>query len=293
MTPAPSTGSAEQDVWTPLKVLTWTTGYLRDKGVENARREAEWLLCSVTGLDRIGLYLNFDKPLHDTELASYRALVARRGRREPLQHLLGSQEFDGLPFLVTPDTLIPRQETEILLQEALQRAPRAQAVLDIGTGSGCIAIALAKRLPGASLTAVDLSDAALLIARRNAAMHSAAIEFLQGSFFQPVSGRFFDLIVSNPPYIASSDLTTLQPEVRDFEPRLALDGGPDGLDAYRQLTAAAPQHLNAGGWLLFEVGAGQFRDVAQLLAHAGFDDIIVAPDSAGIQRVVGGAWHGV
>lgn len=285
--------SAETEIWTTLKVLTWTTGYLTEKGVENARREAEWLLCEATGLDRMGLYLNFDKPLQDDELAAYRSMVARRGKREPLQHILGSQEFDGHEFIVSRDVLIPRYDTETLLEEAVRQAPAARTVLDIGTGSGCIAISLALRLPHAAITAVDLSPDALSIARRNAERNNAQIEFLLGSFFQPVSQRRFDLIVSNPPYITSADLADLQPEVRDFEPRLALDGGPDGLDAYRVLAAEAPRHLEPNGWLLLEIGSGQDKDVAGLLADAGFDAIVTVPDSAGILRVVGGQWHAV
>lgn len=283
--------STDADIWTTLKVLTWTTGYLAEKGVANARREAEWLLCEATGLDRVGLYLNFDKPMSDEELAAYRALVVRRGKREPLQHILGSQEFDGLTFEVSPAVLIPRHDTETLLEQALQHAPSSRTILDIGTGSGCIAIALAKRLPEATITAVDLSSEALVVAQRNAEAHSATVEFLSGSFFEPVAGRRFDLIVSNPPYITTAELAELQPEVRDYEPRLALDGGPDGLAAYRTLVAQAPAHLQAGGWLLLEVGAGQAGAVAELLAQAGFSDIITAADPGEIDRVVGGR-HG-
>lgn len=281
----------DADIWTTLKVLTWTTGYLAEKGVANARREAEWLLCEATGLDRVGLYLNFDKPMSDEELAAYRGLVVRRGKREPLQHILGSQEFDGLTFEVSPAVLIPRHDTETLLEQALQHAPHPRSILDIGTGSGCIAIALAKRLPAAAVTAVDLSAAALAVAQRNAELHGVTIELLQGSFFEPVAGRRFELIVSNPPYITTADLAGLQPEVRDFEPNLALHGGADGLDAYRAIIAQAADHLQPGGWLWFEVGAGQATDVAALLAQAGFNGIITASDPGGIERVVGG-YHG-
>lgn len=280
------------EIWTTLKVLNWTTGYLSEKGVENARREAEWLLCEATGMDRVGLYLAFDKPLLAAELSAYRALVTRRGKREPLQHILGSQEFDGLDFFVTKEVLIPRHDTETLVEAAVRHAPQARTVLDIGTGSGCIAISLARRLPLAAITAVDLSPHALAVARRNAEQHGTDINFQLGSFFEPVAGRKFDLIVSNPPYITTADLAALQPEVRDFEPTLALDGGPDGLDAYRVLTSAAPEHLNADGWLLFEVGAGQGDEVKTLLRDAGFDDIVMVPDTAGILRVVGGIWRG-
>ena len=284
--------SAETEIWTPLKVLTWTTSFLTEKGVENARRESEWMLCAATGLDRMGLYLNFDRPLRDDELTAYRDMVSRRARREPLQHILGTQEFDGLELVVTPAVLIPRHDTEVLVEAAVRHHPQAATVLDIGTGSGCIAIALAKRLPLASITAIDLSPDALAVARHNAEQHHAAIEFLLGSFFKPVDGRQFDLIVSNPPYIPTADLAELQPEVRDFDPTLALDGGPSGLDAYHQLLASAPDHLSHGGRFFVEVGEGQDADVARLFAERGFDAILTVPDHAGIKRVVGGSWHG-
>jgi len=202
---------ATTEIWTTLKVLDWTKEYLASRGVENARLEAEWLLCEATGLDRVGLYLNFEKPLDDEVLAAYRLMVARRGRREPLQHILGTQEFCGLEFEVTGDVLIPRHDTETLVNEALARMPGAGSVLDIGTGSGCIAVVLATRLPQAAVTAVDLSAEALVVARRNAERNSVVIEFLHGSLLEPVAGRLFDLIVSNPPYIPSPDIETLQP----------------------------------------------------------------------------------
>lgn len=278
----------QAEIWTTLKVLEWTKEFLASRGVENARLEAEWLLCAATGLDRVGLYLNFEKPLDDEELAAYRAMVARRGRREPLQHILGTQEFCGLEFEVTPDVLIPRHDTETLVNEALTRMPDAGSVLDIGTGSGCIAVALARRLPGVPVTAVDISEAALTVARRNAERNGVAIEFLPGSLLEPVAGRHFDLIVSNPPYIPSSDILTLEPEVRDFDPRGALDGGADGLDVYRALIPAAAACLNPGGWLLLEVGAGQAADVALMFRTAGvYGEPVIIRDGGGIERVVG------
>jgi release factor glutamine methyltransferase len=277
------------ETWTTLKVLTWTKDFLAGKGIDNARLEAEWLLCAATGLDRVGLYLNFEKPLSDEELAGYRAMVTRRGRREPLQHILGSQEFCGMEFEVTPDVLIPRHDTETLVHEALTRIPGADTVLDIGTGSGCIAVSLAKRLLKAAVTAIDISGTALTVARRNAEKNGVSIEFLQGSLCEPVAGRSFDLIVSNPPYIASRDIELLEPEVRDFDPRGALDGGTDGLDIYRALIPSALSCMGPGGWLLVEIGAGQDRDVKHLFRTAGgFDEPITASDPAGIIRIVGG-----
>lgn len=279
---------SDKETWTTLKVLTWTKGYLAEKGVDNSRLEAEWLLCESLGLDRVGLYLNFDKPLTDAELASYRAMVARRAKREPLQYILGSQEFSGLDFAVTPDVLIPRHDTEVLVDEALKRAAADAAILDIGLGSGCIAIALAKALPGAAVCGVEKSAGALVVARENAERHGVSLEIVEGSLFEPLQGRRFDLIVSNPPYITTADLATLEPEVREHEPLGALDGGADGLAFYRLIVPGAAEHLNPGGWLLVEIGIGQARAVEELFSLSGFSEIFTAEDPGGIERVVGG-----
>lgn len=276
------------EVWTTLKVLTWTKEYLAGKGVENARLEAEWLLCEALALDRVGLYLNFDKPLSDAELTTFRQMVARRAKREPLQHILGTQEFMGLEFKVSPAVLIPRHDTETLLQEALRVAPNAATALDIGTGSGCVAISLAKNLANTGVVSVDISAEALELAAQNAADNGVQVDFRQGSIFEPVAGERFDLIVSNPPYIPTADLAGLEPEVRDYEPRTALDGGADGLVFYRQIITQAAEHLTARGWLLVEIGIGQGEQVKELFASAGFSAIFTANDPGGIERVVGG-----
>ncbi len=231
------------ETWTVLKILTWTKEYLAGKGVDNARLEAEWLLSSALGLDRVGLYVNFDKPLTDAELALFRGMVTRRARREPLQYILGTQEFMGMEFETTTAALIPRHDTETLVEEAVKRGEGAKRVLDIGVGSGCIAVALAMKLPGAEVFGVEQSAAALELATRNAAKHGAVVAMVRGSLFEPFSGERFDLIVSNPPYIPTAELAALQPEVRDYEPRDALDGGPDGLDFYRSIIPAAPGYL--------------------------------------------------
>jgi release factor glutamine methyltransferase len=176
----------------------------------------------------------------------------------------------------------------VLVEEALRRAPDARTVLDIGVGSGCIAVALAKRLPGARVSGVDQSLEALALAGRNAERNGAVVEFAEGSLFEPFGGRRFDLIVSNPPYIPTSELALLQPEVRDFEPPAALDGGSDGFDFYRLIVPAAPDHLNPGGWLMVEIGIGQAEAVSTLFDGAGFGDLFTAKDPGGIERVVGG-----
>ena len=281
--------NTKPEKWDVLKVLNWTKGYLAEKGVENPRLEAEWMLCEALSLDRVGLYLNFDKPLSDAELAAYRSMVARRGKREPLQYILGSQEFMGLEFQVTPAVLIPRHDTEVLVTEAVKRGAVARSVLDIGAGSGCVAVALAKALPQAEICSVDVSGEALEVARGNAERNGATVHFFQGSLFEPFAGRHFDMVVSNPPYIPNYELAALQAEVRGFEPMGALDGGGDGLDFYRRIVSDAPGYLNPGGWLIFEVGAGQAPQVLGLLQSGGFTgETFTQTDPAAIERVVGG-----
>lgn len=277
------------ETWTILKVLSWTKGYLSEKGVENARLEAEWLLCSALGMDRVGLYVNYEKPLTASELAAFRTMVGRRARREPLQYILGSQDFFGLDFEVSSGVLIPRHDTEVLVQEAVNRSPKGARILDIGVGSGCIAVALAKNLPDAELLGTDSSPEALSLAARNANLNAVSLHLLHGSLFEPVAGQRFDLIVSNPPYIPTADLPGLQPEVRDYEPRGALDGGIDGLDFYRRIIPEATGYLNAGGWLLLEMGIGQASDVLGLFQGTGsFCELFTAKDPGGIDRVAGG-----
>jgi release factor glutamine methyltransferase len=281
--------SGKAETWTVLKVLDWTKGYLAEKGVENARLESEWLLCQALGLDRVGLYVNFDRPLSGAELAAVRGMVGRRARREPLQYILGTQEFAGLEFDVAPAALIPRHDTEVLVAEAVRRGGGARRILDIGVGSGCIAVALARRLPDAELYGVERSPAALALAERNIEKHGVRVTLFEGSLFEPFPGQRFDMVVSNPPYIPTGDLEGLQSEVRDFEPREALDGGADGLDFYRLIIPAAPDYLTSKGLLLFEVGIDQAEDVLALFARTGrFGELFTAKDPAGIERVVGG-----
>jgi release factor glutamine methyltransferase len=278
----------QHETWTVLKVLNWTKSYLADKGIENARLESEWMLCEALGLDRVGLYVNFDRPMSVPELTRFREMVARRAKREPLQHILGSQEFMGLDFGVSPAALIPRHDTEVLVEEALKHCPRARTILDVGVGSGCVAVALARSIPTSRVFGVDSSPEALDVAAGNAARNGVSLQLFDGSMFEPVTEMRFDLIVSNPPYIATADIEALQPEVRDFEPRQALDGGIDGLDFYRAMVPAAPAYLNDGGWLMFEVGVGQSRQVMRMFETADcYDSIFFAKDPGGIERVVG------
>jgi release factor glutamine methyltransferase len=277
------------EIWTVLKILAWTRDYLAGKGVENARLESEWLLSDALGLDRVGLYLNFDRPLNSAELASYRGMVSRRAKREPLQHILGSQEFMGLEFEVSPAALIPRHDTETLVEEAIKRCRGGERILDIGLGSGCIAVALAKKLPQASIYGVEKTASALELASRNAEKHGVTLGIAKGSLFEPFKGLLFDIVVSNPPYIPTGEIPSLQPEVREYEPVEALDGGPDGLNFYRKIIPSASEHMSPGGWLIFEVGADQSDSVKEIFAAStSFVDIFSAKDPAGTERVVGG-----
>jgi release factor glutamine methyltransferase len=277
------------ETWTVLKVLQWTAGYLKEKGIEGGRLDAELLLSDALILDRVGLYLNYDRPLTTVELTFFRQQVGRRARREPLQYILGRAEFWSLPFVVNPAVLIPRPDTEILVEEALKRASVEANILDVGTGSGAIAVALAHELPGAAVEGVDISPAALEVAAENARRNGVdgRVRLGEADLARLPEGPF-DLIVSNPPYIPSDELAALMPEVRDFEPRLALDGGGDGLESYRLLARQAPSRLHSGGWLLLETGAGQAPAVRELLAEAGLLDVFSRNDYAGIPRVVGG-----
>lgn len=277
------------ETWAVLRLLQWTEQYFREKGIAEPRLDAQVLLADLLGLDRVGLYLNFDRPLTAAELAEFRGRVARRARHEPVQYIVGKAEFWSLIFRVTPEVLIPRAETELLVEEALRRAPAAVTVLDVGTGSGALAVALSRELAPAAVSAIDLSPEALAIAEENARVHGlgARIAFRQADLADLPAGPF-DLIVANPPYIPAGEIAGLMPEVRDFEPHLALNGGADGLDAYRLLARQAPVRLAPGGWLLVEVGAGQANAVRELFLQHALVEVFVREDYAGIPRVVGG-----
>ncbi|NBV23813.1 MAG: peptide chain release factor N(5)-glutamine methyltransferase [Proteobacteria bacterium] len=281
---------------TVLEVIQRSTEYLQRHGVESPRLQIELLLAHVLKLPRLQLYLNHDRGLAEPEVTALRALVQRRARHEPLQHLVGSTSFYGLEIAVSPAALIPRPETETLVELALAALARrgpSPTVLDFGTGTGCIAIALAKESPAAAIHALDLSETALALARRNAATHQLTerIRFHLGDGFAGLPPELrFDLIVSNPPYIPAAEIATLQPEVRDFDPRLALDGGADGLDFYRCLATDAAAWLAAGGGLFAEFGDGQAEAIKQLFNAAGWEKTAIHADLTGRPRVVE-AWR--
>lgn len=277
------------ETWTVLRILEWTADYFRSQDIESGRLDAELLLAEVLDLDRVGLYLQYDRPLDKSEQVAYRALVKRRAAREPIAYILGKTEFWSLPMMVSAEVLIPRADTEILVEEALKRMDGACRLLDIGIGSGAISIALAHENKQAEVSGIDISPAAVALATANAVANGVAerTNFSVGDLAD-FSGGPFDLIVSNPPYIPQGDLAGLMPEVRDFEPATALDGGVDGLNAYRAILQQAPDQLNAGGWLLVEIGIGQAAELQQMFTEAGFVDIQIRDDYGGIPRVVTG-----
>jgi len=274
---------------------------LREAHVPSFTLAAELLLLHVLGRDRTWLYAHPEEQLSDAEAERFFALIARRASGEPTQHLTGKQEFWGLEFEVTPDVLIPRPETEHVIEVALDRlalrelrAGRKQTltgeglqIADIGTGSGCIAIALAKELPGAAIYATDISAAALAVARRNAVRHNIAdrIQFLEGSLLDAVAMRF-DLIVSNPPYIGRREAATLMREVRDHEPEIALYGGEEGYELYADLIAKSAAKLEPGGLLVLELGHNSLPAVQPLLDAPTWTNVAVTNDLAGTPRVI-------
>jgi release factor glutamine methyltransferase len=285
-------GNDSSEPWNLLKLLRWITDYFTEKGIDNPRLDAELLLAKILNLDRVGLYLNYDRPLLATELDLIRPLVKRRGQREPLQYLLGSTEFWSLEFIVTPAVLIPRADTEILVEEALSRAGAEGELLDVGTGSGAIAISLASELSGWHMTGLDISSLALDVAQKNVEIHqlTGRVQLLQGDLAQ-LPQQQYDLIVSNPPYISSQEWDGLMPEVRCFEPQLALLADNDGLSCYQQLAAQMLNRLNPNGWLLVEIGYQQAEAVKDLFVAAGLKDVFVREDYSGQPRVVGGCLH--
>jgi release factor glutamine methyltransferase len=250
-----------------------------------ARRDAELLLMHVTHLTRADLLTHPDRSLTPGELDAYQQAIARRARHEPVQYITSTQEFYGRPFAVTPAVLIPRPETEHLVEAALALEPRPNRILDIGTGSGILAITLALDIPAAAVTAVDISEDALAVARQNAHALNASqqIRFLTSDLFSAIEQEQYDCIVSNPPYVANTEL--LEPQVRDYEPPAALYAGTDGMAIYRRLVPGAVRHLTPGGHLLLEIGQGQREAVAVLLAESGYREIRFHADLQGIPRV--------
>ncbi len=290
MTATPS--PAADAPWTVGRILEWTAQHLKKSGSDTPRLDAELLLAKARACPRIQLYVQFNEVVPDAQRAVMRDLVRRRAQSEPVAHLVGHREFFSLDFAVSPDVLIPRPDTETLVLDLITHARRlpAPAILDVATGSGCIAIAAAVQVPAARVTASDVSPAALTLARQNADRHGVAarITFLEGDLLAPLpAGAQFDFLVSNPPYIPTAQLETLDREVRDYEPRLALDGGPDGLRFLATLLQQAPSVLVPGGRLLLEFTPEQAPALLELAtAQPELSDPAVLKDLAGRPRVL-------
>lgn len=254
---------------------------------DRARADAELLLLYVLGKDRAWLLAHLNEELTEEKATCYSELLERRYKGEPLQYIIGETEFYGLPFRVTPDVLIPRPETEHLVEKVIELGPCFEQphIVDVGTGSGAIAVALAHKLSYAQITAIDLSASALPVAEENAKRNGVAIRFLLGDLLTPVAEERFEIVVSNPPYVPATDRATLAVEVRDYEPAMALFAGDDGLEVYRRLIPAAYDALTPGGFVILEIGYDQSPAIDDLLAHSGFAQIEFVPDLQGIPRV--------
>jgi len=296
--------TAESTVQAPqlIDILRRSTAFLARNGVESARLDAEVLLANVLDLDRIQLYVQHDRPLIPVELEGYRDALKRRARRMPVAYVTGRKEFMSLDFAVDSRVLIPRPDTEVLVEAVISRLAALGVddplVVDIGTGSGAIACAISQGLPGARLLATDISGDALEVAESNVARLglSGRVFLAQGDLFQPTVGTEFehmDVLVSNPPYVPSRDIPSLAPEISRYEPHLALDGGPDGLDFYRRIAEGAPSRLTGRGFVALEVGDGQATSVSEILADAGLVDLEPISDYSGDTRAVIGWAPGV
>jgi len=279
------------EIWTVKKIMTWTIEYFEARGIPEPRLSTELLLSDVLHCNRIDLYLQFDRILSRQERKQFREYVQRRLKREPVQYILGETEFMGLPFRVTPATLIPRPETEILVEavfEQLQELNRPDVkILDIGTGSGCIAISIAKQYPECEVWAIEKSAEALSVARENAAMNQVSVNFILGDFFQLPEEIIqpFDIVVSNPPYVSEAELKNLQPEIIKYEPRMAVVAGEDGLIFYKKLIDCLPRILKKPGTIFLETGYNQAKAVTRLFLRRGYKTKI-KQDYNQIERVV-------
>lgn len=281
-----------QNSWTVLSLLQWATEHLKQKGIDEARLTVELLLAHTLNLTRFALYTNFDRPMSPDELAAFKSLFKRRLTHEPLQYILGETEFMGLKLSIDRRALIPRPETEILVEEALKVARGMTGdkirILDIGTGSGNIPVALAHFLPHAAITSVDVSAGALELAAGNIRRHNLTNVTLRHSdiFADSFTGQSFNMVVSNPPYVSVAEFQMLQPEVKNFEPGIATTDGADGLTFIRHIGALAKEMLLPGGMLLMEIAFNQAPLTEAILKSSGYNSVTFVQDYAGIQRIV-------
>jgi release factor glutamine methyltransferase len=277
--------------WTIASLVKWAVEDFRARSIENPRLDAELIVAHALGIDRTRVIIDGNRPLEGAELATLRELVKRRRAHEPIAYLRGFREFYGLEFEVDRRVLIPRPDTEALVDVVLSRSQHvslSMRMLDLCTGSGCVAVAAARQRPTSKVVATDLSPDALAVARANALRLGAYnVAFTESDLFANVKGAF-DVIAANPPYIATAEIAGLMPDVRDFEPTLALDGGADGLDLVRRIVDAAPNHLVAGGLLAIEIGMGEADATKALFEARGFTEVRADRDYAKIERIVSG-----
>jgi release factor glutamine methyltransferase len=299
--------AGESAEWTIGKIIEWTRGFFEKKGIAQPRLEAEILLAHILGIERIDLYMKYDQAVGEAERTAFRELVRRRSEREPTRYLVGTNEFMSLAFKVTSATLIPRPETEMLVEETMRlagikRRPAGAApgespvttatVIELCTGCGCVAVSLAAYMPGGRVTATDISPAALEVARTNAEAHGVAdrVAFLEGDLFAPLDAADVqpaDFLLANPPYVSEADWAGLEPEIRDHEPRQALVAGPTGTEVVERILKGAPAYLKPGGTMLVEIGAEQGPAVAAAAAATrGLTDVRILKDYAGLDRIL-------
>lgn len=274
-------------------IVKMAQNQLADAGIENAKGEAEQIYCHMKKIDRTGFFLRWSKEAGEIETEQYFDMIAQRAKRRPMQHILGETEFMGYPFVVRENVLIPRMDTEVVVDEALKLVNHKDSVLDLCCGSGVIGISLVKcaaeNKKVLKLTSSDFSDDAIALTKENAQLNDVKLDIYKGDLFEPLKRKKFNVIVSNPPYIKSDVIPTLDVEVREYDPIEALDGGEDGLDFYRRIVAEASDHLKKKGYLIFEIGHDQGMAVAELLKQSGnFENIEISQDLTGRERMVKG-----
>ena len=269
----------------------WGTEQLQRAGVTDAKIDAGYLLEMAAKIDRSFYYMHMQDEMSADQYMEYERVICKRAERVPLQYITGEQEFMGLTFHVNSNVLIPRQDTEILVEEVLKHVREEMHILDLCTGSGCILISILKNAPRLVGAGSDVSKQALLVAKENAKLHDIDAYWIRGNLFDNITEKY-DVIVSNPPYIRSREVLNLMPEVQQFEPLEALDGGEDGLDFYRKICEKAPEYLNAGGWLFLEIGYDEGPQVKAMMELRDFADVEIKKDLAGLDRVVYGRMPG-
>ncbi len=287
-------GATGEEAWTVKRILDWTIQFLKEKGSETPRLDAEVLLAHACQCRRIQLYTQFDQVLTDAQRSTMRELVKRRAAHEPVAYLVGHREFFSLDFIVRPGVFIPRPDTEILVMSALDRLKESSGpttLLDLCAGSGCVPVSIAKNHLTVHVTAVEVNPEVAKVTQANIDKHQVGdrVNLLVGDLFEPVPVESrFDIITSNPPYVQQAEIAELAPDIREHEPHLALDGGPDGLDVIRRLASQSPKYLKPGGWLMFELSPEQAIAGTEILKENGYTEIGIKNDLSGQARVVVG-----